>query len=167
MRYSILLFAVGLCACSTGKIAQLEKENADLRGKLDAVSRNATLDLQEKCATQARIEFDSEGWDKPTLQRAATSATFVNHYNTKVNKCFIQVDSTDDKTAPGETFLGTSISDAFEGKNYAQYDWKVDKTKKYWEVPPFYCKVTPLSGEPITCHSDGEFKQLIKQFMEQ
>lgn len=57
-------------------------------------------------------------------------------------------------------------SDAFEGKVYANYIWRSDKRKKYWEVTPFDCKVMLLSGEERLCHSSDEFDALVKQYME-
>ena len=130
--------------------------------KVELASNRDTLELQSKCAKQAQEEFNSEGWSKDAL------AGFTNHYNAKLNKCFIQVDSTDPKTAgDGTIFTSTTVSDAFVGKVYGEYNWKSDKVKKYWEVAPFMCKVTSPSGQETFCHSDDEFKTAMKQYMEQ
>jgi hypothetical protein len=58
------------------------------------------------------------------------------------------------------------VSDAFEGKSYAEYAWKSEKGKKYWEVKPFVCKVTLPSGEKKDCASSDEFDDLVKVYME-
>jgi hypothetical protein len=58
------------------------------------------------------------------------------------------------------------VFDAFEGKEYATYIWHIEKNKKYWEVPPFECKVTSISGGETECHSQAEFDELVKQYME-
>jgi hypothetical protein len=59
-----------------------------------------------------------------------------------------------------------SVSDAYEGRIFASYSWHSDKVKKYWEVPPFQCRVTLLSGVDKTCESSDEFDELIKAYMQ-
>ncbi len=83
-----------------------------------------------------------------------------------MNKCFIEVESNDWKTAPGTVFTSRVVSDAFEGKVYAHYLWRSDKVKKYWEVPPLQCAVTLPSGEEKNCHSSDEFDALVKEYLE-
>ena len=91
-------------------------------------------------------------------------ASFVNHYNAKLNTCFVQVDSMDISN-PKVIWTHRVVSDAFEGKSYGQYDWHTEKDKKYWDVPPFHCSVVSLGGEEQTCTSDDEFKNLVKVYM--
>jgi len=70
----------------------------------------------------------------------------------------------------GKSYVPTvfrTVSDAFEGKVYAEYFWCNDKGKKYWEVAPFMCKVTLLNGEEKFCNTTDEYEELIKQFMQQ
>ncbi len=128
-----------------------------VRAKLEL--KTATLDLQEKCAKQALKEFKNYWEDRPM-------ADFRNHYNVKLNKCFMQVQSLDLHTAPGRRYFYKILYDAFEGKDYAEYAHMSEKNKADWEVPPFMCKVTLLSGEERICHSPEEFDALVKQYME-
>jgi hypothetical protein len=58
------------------------------------------------------------------------------------------------------------LFDAYEGKTYGEYNWHTVKDKKYWEVPPFMCKVVLPSGDDKLCTSDNEFDELIKTYME-
>ena len=59
-------------------------------------------------------------------------ASFGNHYNSEMGRCFVQIkDTEDDKTNPGTVIITKDLSDAFEGKTYAQYMWHSDKVKKY------------------------------------
>ena len=76
----------------------------------------------------------------------------ANHYNQKLNKCFMQVESSD------VMGTGKTISDAFEGKVYAVLGLRGDEVKK--------CSVTLPSGEERICHSSEEFDALVKQYME-
>jgi len=161
MRVLVLALSITLSACNTDKITQLERENQDLRAKLDSVTRAKSLDLQEKCAKQARDEFKFQGRDKEQL------AGYTSHYVAQLNKCFIAIQNTDTKTAPGQIITTKSVFDAFEGKQYADYFWETEKGKKYWEVKPFVCEVSLQSGEEKVCTSEQEFTELIKPYMEQ
>ena len=58
-----------------------------------------------------------------------------------------------------------TVFDPFEEKVYGDYHWHTDPVKKYWEVPPFQCKVVLLIGDDHICKSDDEFKDLIKTYM--
>ena len=114
----------------------------------------ASLDLQEKCAKQSQAAFKRDGFEKEQL------ASFSNHYSEKLNRCFVEYESTN------ANFVTKVVSDAFEGKVYGSYMWRPDKVKKYWEVPPIQCTVTLPSGEKKTCHSSDEFDSLVKEYME-
>jgi seryl-tRNA synthetase len=159
----LLMVCVGLGLLAYWQATALREQRQQvqqLNAKLESVSKTATLDLQEKCAKQAREEFHSLGWDKHEL------ADVSNHYNAKLNKCFMQIQDTDAKSVRGTIVTSTTVADAFEGKVYATYIWSTQKNKKYWEVPPLECKVTLLSGEEKICHSSDEFDELVKQYME-
>jgi hypothetical protein len=89
-------------------------------------------------------------------------AGFTNHYNERLNKCFIAIQSTSVDKVASHVYM--SLSDAYEGKQYAEYSWfnPIDSGKKYWEVAPVLCKVTMPSGQEIECKSSDEYDQLIK-----
>jgi len=125
------------------------------------LSAAASFDFQERCAKQAREQFHQLGFDKREM------TGFTNHYNEKLNRCFMLVDSTDVKTNPGAMWITLELFDAFEGKELATFSWHSDKVKKYSEVPPFQCDVTLPSGEKKICNSREEFDGLIKVYMEQ
>jgi len=138
-----------------------QRQIHELSTKIEARAKTASLELQEKCSKQAREEFVEDGWKKEPM------ASFANHYNEKMNKCFILIqNTTPTKPADGTFFTGKILLDAFEGKAYGQYDWKSDKVKKYWEVAPFNCKGTLLSGEEKFCHSSDEFDKIVKLYMQ-
>lgn len=166
MRVIISLLIVAFIALAylahsqSSTLKQQEKEIRELGAKVQAMPKNASIELQEKCARQAREEFITEGLQKEEL------ADFSNHYNVALNKCFVLVENTDAKTAPGTIWINKTLVDAFEGKVYGNYMWRSDKVKKYWQVPPVQCKVTTLSGEEKNCTSSDEFDALVKQYME-
>ncbi len=154
----LLIVAVALLAWQAysqkAVIAHQQERLEALNAKLEARPRTTNIELQEKCAKQALEAYRLSGWDKNLL------ASFSNHYNEKLNKCFVLI---------GETHAGgnsESLQDAFEGKVFGFYMWLVKKDKKYWEVPPFRCEVTLISGEKKTCESSDEFDDLVKAYME-
>ena len=159
----LLVVCVGLGLLSYWQATDLRQQRERVRqlslGQ-ESMSKTIALDLQGKCANQAREEFKLYGWN------AHEMAGVSNHYNPKLGKCLMLIEDMDAKTVRGQVTTSKTLSDAFEGKVYASYIWSTQKDKKYWEVPPLECKVTPLSGEEQTCHSDAEFDALIKQYME-
>jgi hypothetical protein len=144
-----------------GVLAVQEKQIKELSSKLE--SKQVSLDLQQQCAVQARKEFEVDGWSGKDHPLAA----FVNHYNAKLGRCFMSVEDTTQPDKRESTFFTNKfVSDAFEGKSYAQYEWKSEKGKKYWEVKPFQCEVTLPSGEKKNCESSDEFDELVKVYLE-
>lgn len=158
MRWLLLSAAVLLSACNVERIAQLEKQNKELAAKLEAVTKQTSLDLQERCAKQARAEFKAGDNEKEPM-------SFTNHYSAKLDKCFIEVTSSADSGNVPNTHR--IVSDAFEGKVYAEYHWRNDTGKKYWEVEPFMCRVVLQTGEETFCKTTAEYEALIKQYMQQ
>jgi hypothetical protein len=137
-----------------------QRQIKDLSAKIEPRSKSASLELQEACSKQARQEFESNGWKREQF------ALFTNHYNEKMNKCFIMIENTTEvKPRDGTLFTSKILYDAFEGKSYGEYNWRSDKVKKFWEVPPFNCKGTLLSGEEEVCHSSDEFDEIVKLYM--
>jgi hypothetical protein len=165
MFWLLLIAIVLLPACNADKIAQLERQNKELSAKLEATSRLTNLELQDKCAQQARTEFERGGWNK--LETPKHMASLTNHYNSKLGKCFMEIEDTDATAIAHGIAINKVVSDAFEGRVYGEYVWFSDKKKKYWEVAPFLCKITPLSGEPSYCKSAEEFDLSVKKIMEQ
>ena len=148
-----------LVACNEDKVHRLEKENQELAAKLDAVTKTANLESQKKCADQAAVAFRESGFAKKSM------AGYVNHYQQKLNKCFVHISNTDFEN--NVLVVYQNVSDAFESKLYGEYMWRNPERKKYSEVKPILCTVTLLSGEEKLCHSQEEFNELVKIYMEQ
>jgi len=151
MRAFTALLAVAVAALAwlvTSQQATIvdQKRQIGATGTLQPKQKIASLELQEQCAKQAREEFRQGGWEKESM------ASFSNH-NEKLNKCFMLVESTDTKSAPGTIWINKALSDAFERKTIGTYMWHTEKDKKYWEIQPFLCEVTTGSGEKKSCAS--------------
>lgn len=119
-----------------------------------SVAQQASLDLQEKCAKQAQTAFDKMSFQDRKL------ASFLNHYNVKMNRCFIETEQYMIPGGPDTFWTYKFVTDAYEGKDFGSYVWHTDKVKKYWEVPSFQCQVTLPSGEEKLCESSDEFDDL-------
>jgi hypothetical protein len=116
---------------------------------------NASLELQDMCAKQARKAYEADRLEMPSMYTKSGMASFTNHYNVKLNKCFIDIGS----MASGSSW--EEVKDAFESKVYATYIWSDVDNK------PIHCEVLSLSGETKQCKSADEFQSLIKPYMDQ
>jgi cell division protein FtsL len=138
-----------------------QRQIHELNTKIEEKAKTISLELQQQCSKQAREEYAENGWKKEPI------ASYTNHYNTKMNKCFMLIESTTPtKPSDGTFFVTKLLFDAFEGKSYGEWEWQSDKAKKYWEVAPITCKGTLLSGEEKVCHSSGEFDEVVKLYMQ-
>ena len=163
---SLLLLAVvvalGVLAYrQTDTITAQQGQLAALASRVSAAddrARSVSLDLQAKCAEQARKTFVQSGF-KPT-----DGAVYENHYSTKLNKCFVHVQNT--TTQATTIWTHRNVYDAFEGKPYGTYAWHTVGEKKCWEVAPVICEVISPTGDKQLCHSDEEFTKLVKVYMD-
>lgn len=154
MRWSPLFLFVVLSGCNTSRIAELEKKTKDLEMKLNSSQQSSLLDLQSKCSSQADAEYKTQGWGNKG------TSSYINHYNRRLNKCFLQV-YVFGTVINRQLYGSTYVTDAFEGKTYGTYYGKSGQDEK-----PNLCTTTSLTGEDTFCHSEYEFKAAIKQYME-
>jgi hypothetical protein len=119
MRWTILFAAVALAGCNQAKIAYLEKQIQDLKAQVDQQTKLVDLDTQAKCATAAKVFFNSN-WlphDPKTIL-----LDYTNHYNKKVGKCFIMVEwHFNDSAIDGSWFNVEEVHDVFENNQYARF----------------------------------------------
>jgi hypothetical protein len=159
-----LIVAVGVLGwmlhSQNATLTDQQKQVRELDAKIEAKAKSGGLELQAQCTKQAAIAFKESGWEKEQM------AGYENHYNERLNKCFVIMQNTDVKSTPGQIITSRFLSDAFEGKNLGNYFWESDRKKKYWEVAPFTCDVTVPSGEKKTCKSSDEFEELLKVYMQ-
>jgi len=156
----LLIAAVGTLGMvlylQNAALREQRRQVQELKAKLDSQSKAADFDVQEKCAKQALEVWKAGGWDRKKL------ATYSNHYNEKLQKCFIRIDTATEESGADVTF--ETVMDAFESKGYAEFIWKVDH--KSGDSKSMRCSAILPSGEAITCTSPDEFDALVKQYME-
>ena len=85
----LLLLPLLLTGCGDQRLAQLEKQNEELKAQINRRNAAQEYDLQEKCSKDADFWFRKHfAEDKGTIL-----LTFTNHYNKAMNKCFIVVEN--------------------------------------------------------------------------
>jgi hypothetical protein len=142
------------------RIEDLQPQIANLNAKLVDNPETDMLALKARCAEQASKTFADLGYKRTELNR------YESHYNGTLNKCFIRTESQDSYTAPDAIFAYQNVLDAFEVKQLGSYAWRGNKRRKLGEVRPFVCEVTLPSGDKRACHSNEEFTQLVRLYME-
>ncbi|MGH9730452.1 MAG: hypothetical protein ACRD4A_02035 [Candidatus Acidiferrales bacterium] len=156
----LLTIAVGvLCLLAyfqATTLRQQRRQVQELTAKLESVQKFAGLQLQEKCAKQAR-EFLSQFENRDIVE-------MLNHFNARLNKCFVETRSV--SFTYGRQSASKVLTDAFEGKDYGGYIFVSTPNKADYLGSPVECKVTLPSGDETICHSEDEFDALVKQYME-
>lgn len=123
-------------------------------------SKQVAFAMQEKCTAQSEKVFRELGY-KLNGSTSNVSEVLQSHFNPERNKCFMTVE-----TMSRDGTQARYLLDAFEQREYAEYFWMVDAVKKYWDNPPKICKEIPISGDEQPCHSDDEYKAIVKRYME-
>ncbi|HKW02284.1 MAG TPA: hypothetical protein VJN96_20850 [Vicinamibacterales bacterium] len=153
------MFALALLSvsCDSQRLAKLEAENKDLRQQIDGLKRTNNLDVQAKCAKDAR-EFFNKDWatgrdDKTQL------LDFSNHYNESMNRCFILINYNFLMGSSGwsQTASLYDVYDHLQVGDFAAlniYRNGADQTT-----------VNRCSVAGIQCTSGAEFNERIRPFM--
>jgi hypothetical protein len=163
----LLLPLVFFVACTNQKdkdrIAELEKQVKELKEQSHQQQKSAGLDSQQQCSEGAHKTYISQGWDKP--EKGAFNS-YTNHFNENLNRCFIEINSSQVMPSEGRIFSSRQLSDAFEGKMYSEIYINKLKTDLPGSLPVFKCDLTSLTGESKSCSSVAEYEHFIKQYME-
>jgi len=112
--------------------------------------KKEALELKEKCAIQSGNAFT----EFKKSQATTISWEYTNHYNLKLNKCFLRVDGS------GENLFYSRVSEAFEKTIYGNY---VKNNTKDVIVD---CWVTRGTIAGSRCKSELEFETLLDPYLE-
>lgn len=139
-------------------IRVLEKKASAASAVSDSHSTRAPdLALQQACADAARKWWATTGWTTKDL------AGYENHYNARMNRCFVDYQST---TADKVSVLtDRQIMDVFENKTYGEFMTYNPGDKKYWELKPSKCEVR-IGADLVKCDGEHQFSDLAKAYME-
>jgi len=119
--------------------------------------RGATLAQQRMCDERAEEEFHKYN------KKPSPSDGYTSHYDARANVCYMMVHAVmvdKDKSVS----VSDTVTDAFEGREYASYIWINSEGKPYYEVPPTDCSVKPRGQPSIDCKSSEEFHSLVDKY---
>ena len=136
-----------------------------------SIARAQSLDQQERCAQQAKrayAELETQnGADtqKMGIETVRLWGDYQSHYNVKLGKCLMLVERSD--MLGSQSITTAYVMDANERRQYATYVWMSREGKKYWEVPPMACELTPSLREKRFCKTREEFDEFAEPYMEE
>lgn len=98
---------------SSERISQLEGQNKNLQAQMNVQQQENSFSLQEKCSNVSTKFVANNGYKDGD----GFTFDYKNHFNSKLNKCFILVNSYNANT--DSQFI--DLYDALESKHYASY----------------------------------------------
>lgn len=128
--------------------------NQGVSAKSTAKSAGEIVELQNKCFAAASEFFKENGFD-------LKNSGFQNHYNNKLNKCFINIKSAK-MGEDGRLNFHNALYDVYNRKMYAEYSWKPEEGKNYWEVKPTACFTLDKS-----CAAIEDYENFVKIYTEE
>jgi hypothetical protein len=160
-KWSIAVSLTLLPACNTDRIAQLEKQNKEMRAELERQKSLVDLDTQNKCSNAA-LSFFRRTWsrDKDTVL-----LDYSNHYNKALGKCFILVEwhYNSHTVFNGSAWFGVvQIHDVFENNRYAEISERHAVT---FTPPNTIDTVTSCNVDNVACGSMEEFHNKTRHYM--
>jgi hypothetical protein len=117
-------------------------------------SRTEIYDLQERCAKSAAEMFEK---DFPNDNRQGS--TYVNNYNVRLNKCFMLDETTKTIWNQEKTKMYRTHELMLVDVNGNKLSGSVSSTNGVLDGT--YCEV-----QERKCHSEQEFRTLVRPFME-
>jgi len=125
--------------------------------RLDAQVTATKWEQEQQCAKSAADFFNGSSWTQSNV-----SAGYDNHFNHKLNKCFILVNAT---SSQGSSLLFYRVLMDVNGGTQsalATYDKQVPVGVADYMVKPFVCDMLDKY-----CNSEEEFNAFVKPYMEQ
>jgi hypothetical protein len=145
------------------RVSRLEKENAELKTQIAKDNTVRDFDLAAKCSKDARAWFN-ENWSR---EKDTTLLNFTNHYNAKLNKCFILVEyHFNSKLAdpPGFSWANDmTLTDVYENAKEAHFSQNhVTNWKPKYNLAE---EVIDCDVQGDKCKTIDEFNKLIRPYM--
>lgn len=130
---------------------------------------------KEEYELQERCKQSGDAWFKEnTPKEGESTSTFYhqNHYNKKLNKCFVLftaiVPSWDANNKRGPTGKRTLLMDVNESNSLGEF-WQsnIDADKKSWEYKHGSGDMIDIeSSKQINCNNKDDWDKLVKPYME-
>lgn len=152
----MVALALLLCAgCEGDRIAQLEKENAELKAKIEQQD-----DLKAKCSTAARAWFN-DNWASTPRDKDTITLDFIDHYNAKFDRCLIIV----------EDHYNSSLLFGKGGQSWSKLMYDVHENSLHADFEEIYYtykrppEVITCDVEGRKCKTPAEFNDLTRPYM--
>jgi hypothetical protein len=166
-RLTSLALLGALAACDVPRSKEPAQPTAQEREATAVLSKRQAYELSERCGKTAGEEFRRE-W-KQGLVNTKTGqmlASFTNHYNSRLNKCFylLRITHFTKKKSAGDRAtmnLSMTLADINEGKEFGNYFGAPTGAMKPVTGHPYDCKVLDK-----LCSSEAEWEALVKPYME-
>ena len=127
-------------------------------GGLSLINKQRTsarnFEMQQKCAVEASKFFKQYAGEETALNG------YSNHYNIKLNKCFILTNITFKVPGGSDYITGSSLKDVLENKDFGEYASQT-------QLGQGTCLIYEFGKENIQtqCKSKEEFDNLVEQYM--
>lgn len=141
-----------------GLLAILMIIGASISFYLFYLAKINNLKLQEMCSQEAAKYFNKQNYVPVSSPDLMSTYTYSNHYNYKLNKCFVRIDTMVSMVNPYSGEKSTTLYDVNENVVVASF-YQSHDAKGVIASP---C----LIGEDM-CKSDDEFEKRIKPYLEQ
>jgi len=151
----LCLVLTGIAGCDADRVAKLEKDNVELKARVDQQKAALEYDLQAKCAKDAKEWFrDNYPPDKDTV-----TLIYIDHYNRKLNTCFIRA-AFQFRLFDGSTSWHTTIWNVYENSQYADISENHDFKNK--EHPD---QVNSCEVQGQKCTNRQQFDQMTNSLL--
>jgi hypothetical protein len=122
---------------------------------VSALPKKEMYEIQERCGKRAAEVFQREYSPVSNTKDAQTLFNYENHYSARLNKCFfLEIAVSNEKGNPTSSKI-MRLFDLNDNKEYGVF------ASGPTESTPIACVVRGKS-----CQSEGEWRQLLKPFME-
>jgi hypothetical protein len=126
-------------------------------GNSYAGSNIEDYELQERCGKRAEERFQQAyGNGISNVKGGTVKSDYTNHYNRKLNKCFIFVRGAFSGKKKQDNWVSKELVDINENRNYGTFLKSTEDDR---------VKVCTASGKP--CNSEDEWDSLVKPYMEE
>ena len=160
---AVILVLAWLLYAEVTTSRQQRTQLAELTAKLGDRTTRENLELQEKCALQAEKIFRKLGHLLRSPAKEA-SDSYRSHYNAKLNKCFMSVETIITHTTPAGMSISWQLLDAYEQRDYGIYVSGI--LRKGEQNSPTWCVLMPQSENEQICKSEKDFKTFVARYME-
>jgi type II secretory pathway pseudopilin PulG len=153
----LLAAAVGLGVLASQQAATIKEQQRQIAAANER-RKSEALGLQAQCAKQAKAAWVDGGYSNSPM------ASYENHYNATLNKCFIYMQSY--QIISGNGYDNRALLDVLENKSYGLYILHVMNGSGEGRLRPVKCTVQTVSGEVVDCESKDDFEARVKPYME-